>query len=121
LRERYVRVLRWVLAHRIETAMIVVAAMWTLPYAHNRVRLSSSGIGGSSEPSVWFFFDLPSGGDLERADAFFTEVEKFMYENVGRYDFDRIETRFSYNDGRVQLRLRQEPNKQWFQHAWDSF
>jgi HAE1 family hydrophobic/amphiphilic exporter-1 len=121
LRERYVRGLRWVLSHRLDATLIVIAAMCTLPFAQKRMKQSTSGgIGGSGDATVWFFFELPSGGDIERADAFFTRVEDFLEQNAQRYNFDRIETRFSYSNGRVQIRLRPDPNTQWYAYAWDS-
>ncbi len=119
-RERYTTALRWVLNHRIETLVLVVAAMWTLPYAQSRVRMPTGGMGGSGETTMWFFFDLPSGGTMERAEAFFTQVEDFLAANAARYNFDRIETRFSYNNGRIQIRLRDNANKPWWESGWES-
>lgn len=121
LRERYVASLRWVLGHRIEALLLVGAAMWTLPYAQKQVRMPTGGMGGSGETTMYFFFDLPSGGTMERADAFFTQVEAFLAENAGRYNFDRMETRFSYNNGRIQIRLREAAHRQWYVSAWEAF
>ncbi|MSU47927.1 MAG: efflux RND transporter permease subunit [Opitutus sp.] len=121
MRERYVASLRWVLQHRIEALIVVAAAMWSLPFAQKQVRMPTGGMGGSGEINVWFYFELPSGGAIERADAFFTQVEDFFHANEQRYNFDRIETRFTYNNGRVQLRLREEANSQWYVSAWESF
>lgn len=121
VRDHYVTALRWVLSHRIESLIVVVAAMWTLPYAQSKIRMPTGGMGGSGETTMWFFFDLPTGGTMERADGFFTEVEAFLAANADRYNFDRIETRFSYNNGRIQIRLRDNSSTQWFVSAWDSF
>jgi hydrophobic/amphiphilic exporter-1 (mainly G- bacteria), HAE1 family len=124
LRDRYSRALRWVLSHRIEAVMIVAVAMATLfywPGVYGKVKTSiGGGIGHGGESSVWLHFDLPSGGDIERADAFFTRLEGFLEENRQRYGFDRVETRFGLSWGRVQIRLRQDPNLSWYAHAWDS-
>ncbi|MEO6245483.1 MAG: efflux RND transporter permease subunit [Opitutaceae bacterium] len=121
LRNRYVAALRWVLGHRIESLLLVGAAMWTLPFTQAKVRMPTGGIGGSGETTMYFFFELPSGGTLERADAFFTQVESFLAANATRYNFDRIESRFSYNNGRIQIRLREQQNTPWYVSAWDSF
>ncbi len=121
VRDRYVTALAWVLHHRIESLILVAAAMATLPYAQKQVRMPTGGIGGSGETTLYFYFDLPTGGTLERADAFFTQVEAFLAANAARYNFDRMETRFTYNNGRIQLRLRDNSSKQWFVSAWDSF
>ncbi len=121
LRERYAGALRWVLTHRIESLVVVVALMWTLPYAQSRLRMPTGGFGGSGETTMWFFFELPSGGTLERAEAFFLEVEDFLAAHATRYNFDRVETRFTYNNGRVQIRLRDNTSTQWYVSAWESF
>ena len=119
-RERYAAALRWVLTHRIESLLVVVAAMWTLPYAQSKIRMPTGGIGGSGETTMWFFFDLPTGGAMERADAFFTQVEDFLAANATRYNFDRIETRFTYNNGRIQIRLRDTASPHWWVSGWES-
>jgi HAE1 family hydrophobic/amphiphilic exporter-1 len=121
VRDRYVATLGWVLNHRIESLIVVVAAMWTLPYVQGKIRMPTGGMGGSGETTMWFFFELPSGGTMERADGFFTEVETFLAANATRYNFDRIETRFTYNNGRIQIRLRDTSNSQWYASAWESF
>ncbi len=125
LRGQYARALRWVLVHRVESILLVALALSTLfygPAVYKNVRTS---IGGGmsqrgGDTTVSFYFDLPSGGDLERGDAFFTKMEAFLKENQARYNFDRIETRFSTSWGRVQIRLRQDENTAWYVHAWDS-
>jgi HAE1 family hydrophobic/amphiphilic exporter-1 len=121
VRDRYVAALHWVLHHRIETLLVVVAAMATLPYAQSKIRMPTGGLGGSGETTFYLYFNLPTGGTMERADAFFTQVEAFLTANATRYNFDRMETRFSYNNGRIQLRLRDDTSQQWFISAWDSF
>lgn len=121
VRDRYETALRWTLTHRIEALIVVVGAMWTLPYVQSQIRMPTGGLGGSGETTMWFFFELPSGGSLERADAFFTEVETFLAANAARYNFDRIETRFTYNNGRIQIRLRDNAGTQWYVSGWNSF
>ncbi len=120
LRNHYARVLRRVLTHRLDAAVVVVAAgllTWYFSTQHDLPRVSGGGHGHSPN-TVSLSFDLPSGGDLERADAFFTRFEGFLRENRDRYNLERFESRFRYSDGRVTLRLRDDPNNQWYEHAW---
>ncbi len=119
MKDRYVSALRWVLVHRIEATLVVIG-LGLLTWFGKPLRQSYGGGMSNGEPTVWFFFELPSGGDLERADAFFTQVEDFLQQNQAKYNFDRIETRFGYNRGQVQMRLRDDPNTQWYAYAWDS-
>ena len=122
-RERYVRTLHWVLTHRIDATLIVLLAMATLWYPMNNLPRSYGGgpnIGGNSAVTMWLYFDLPSGGTIEQADAFFTTVEKFLESNRKLYGVERIESRFRYNNGRIQLKLRENTNEPWYLSAWNS-
>jgi HAE1 family hydrophobic/amphiphilic exporter-1 len=124
LRDRYVRSLHWVLNHRINTALIVLlVAGFTWNYQKTHVLQRPNyyqGIGGgNSESSMWMYFELPSGGTLEDAEAFFLKFEKFLDANRKRYNVERIETRFRYNNGQVQLKFRDITRKEWYWGAWD--
>ncbi|MDO8543214.1 MAG: efflux RND transporter permease subunit [Opitutaceae bacterium] len=123
LRERYAGALKWVLRRPLDAVIVVAAAMLTLPFARDNLQRPAPGSmsSSSSGTSMWFYFDLPSGGTIEAAEVFFTKIEKILDENRERYNLERYETRFSYNNGRVQLKLRPDPNTQWYEQAWDSF
>jgi HAE1 family hydrophobic/amphiphilic exporter-1 len=119
LRGRYERTLRWVLTHRLDTAVLVLLAMATVPYAYNHLARQSGG-GGNNDNTMYFFFDLPSGGTLEDADVFFQKVETFVQANAARYNVARIETRFRYQFGRIQMTFREDPHTQWYATALDA-
>jgi len=122
-RQRYLRALGWVLTHRLDAAMLVAAAMITLPIPLSKVERPRGDFGrggGQSENSMRFFFDLPSGGTLEDAEAFFGRFEAFIMQNAEKYDFSRIETRFRYNNGRIQINFKEDPRTQWYDSLWNS-
>ena len=122
LRSHYLRGLRWVLAHRLDAALLVIAAMLSIQYPMAHVKQGNTGTGGGNqENTMWFFFELPGGITLEEADRFFGQVEAFLLANAERYNLDRIETRFRNSQGRVQARFKDDPNNQWYEFAWDSF
>jgi hydrophobic/amphiphilic exporter-1 (mainly G- bacteria), HAE1 family len=120
LRERYLGALRWVLAHRLDAAILVIAALISVQYPMTHIRRGGGGGGGDGENTMWFFFELPTGTALEETDAFFGEVEAFLLANAPRYNIDRVETRFRNNMGRVQARFKPDPNNQWYEYAWDA-
>jgi HAE1 family hydrophobic/amphiphilic exporter-1 len=120
MRERYVRALRWVLGHRVEATIVVLLAMATLPYAKKNLARGGYYGMGSSEGTMWMNFELPTGGTLDDADGFFRNFEVFLRANAARYNVERIETRFRYNNGQVQLKFRPDPNTQWYASAWNS-
>ncbi len=119
-RERYSRVLRWVLAHRLDAVIIVLLSVATIWYPYQNVQRTGSGLMGRSGRSMHLYFDLPSGSTLEQADEFFTRVEAFLAEHAALYNVKRIENRFRNNSGRLQLQLEQKVNDAWYVAAWES-
>ncbi|HEY1107780.1 MAG TPA: efflux RND transporter permease subunit, partial [Opitutaceae bacterium] len=121
LRERYVAALRWVLGHRVEVLLIVALALATLPYAMEATPRSSNSLGGggSGGSSMTVFFDLPTGGTLEQADVFFAKFESFMRQHMERYNVERVETRYRYDQGRVQLRFKPAGSLEWYASVWE--
>lgn len=126
LRARYLAALGWVLRHPVNgTLLVLLAAGFTYYYySTNPLQRPNyyQGIGGGGgNTSMYMYFELPSGGTLEEADAFFRSFETFLQGNKERYNVERIETRFRYNNGQVQMKFREDPNKQWYRSAWNSF
>ncbi|MES2696692.1 MAG: efflux RND transporter permease subunit [Verrucomicrobiota bacterium] len=133
LRERYLRTLAWALQHRIETVMIVLLAMATMWYPMNNLSRGYGGGGGlgrssDSNSSMSLHFELPSGGTIEQAEEFFTKFETFLQAQKVRYGIERIELRFRYNYGRIQLKFK-DPERslltralraEWIASAWES-
>ena len=124
VRERYVVALSWVLRHPVNGALLVLIAAgftWyyysTNPLQRPNYYQGLGGWGGGSS-SMWMYFELPSGGTLEDADVFFRSFEKFLQSNRERYNVERVETRFRYNNGQVQLKFREDPNKEWYRSSW---
>lgn len=127
MRERYVRSLSWVLRHRIE-AMLLVSLMMFFSYQSYKksplsrpTYLAPLGSSSSSEGTMWLYFDLPTGGTLDQAEAFFREFEAFLKGKAKTYNVQRLETRFRYNFGQVQLKFYEDPHKEWYAGAWNSF
>ncbi|MGH7945800.1 MAG: efflux RND transporter permease subunit, partial [Opitutaceae bacterium] len=127
LRARYLKALSWVLTHRIEAVMIVLLAITSIYYPYNNLpRSFSGGIGrggggGDSSSSMSLHFELPSGGMLEQADEFFSKFEQFLQTQKERYNIERIETRFRYSYGRLQLKFKEDSSNAWYAAAWDAF
>ncbi len=124
LRGRYLRSLSWVLEHRVNaTLLVLLVAGFTWYYSSKNALQRSNfyGIGGSGGSSMHMYFELPSGGTLEAADAFFTEFETFLSAHKDLYNVARVETRIRYNSGQVQMKFKDDPNTQWYRSAWNSF
>jgi HAE1 family hydrophobic/amphiphilic exporter-1 len=127
LRVHYLRVLGWVLRHPVNGTLLVILAGGLTYHYYSTAPLQRptyyQGLGGwgGGTSSMYMYFELPSGGTLEQADEFFRGFEGFLQQQKGLYNVDRIETRFRYNNGQVQLKFREDPNKQWYRSAWNSF
>ncbi len=122
-RRHYLRALGWVLTHRLDAVLIVAAALATLPIPLDKVERPRGDFGrpgGPSENALRLYFDLPTGGTIEDAEAFFIRFESYILENAERYDFARIETRFRYDNGRIQITFKEDPNTQWYASVWNS-
>src|SRR5687767_11735804 len=121
LRTRYLSALGWMLRHPINGTLLVIFAGGFTYYYYSTTPLQRptyyQGLGGGwggGGSSMYMYFELPSGGTLEQADEFFRTFEAFLQEQKGTYNVERIETRFRYNNGQVQLKFREDPNKQWY-------
>lgn len=122
IREKYMRTLRWVLTHRIESVLLVLLAMASIYFPLNTVQRSGGGLRSwDSSGSMSLHFELPSGGTLEQADEFFTKFEIFLQAQKERYNVERVEARFRYNFGRIQLKFREDPHPTWYKSGWESF
>jgi HAE1 family hydrophobic/amphiphilic exporter-1 len=121
LRERYVRVLGWTLRHRLEAMLLALLALASAWYPFQQVDRRGGGMGrGESGSAMTLYFELPSGGTLEQAEAVFSDFEAFLRTQQARYNVERIETRFRNNYGRVQLKFREAASNAWYASAWDS-
>lgn len=127
LRERYLGSLSWALRHPVNgTLLVLIAAGFTWNYYSKNPLARPNyyqgmGGGGGGNTSMYMYFELPSGGTLEDADRFFRSFETFLQGKKQRYNVARIEVRFRYNNGQVQLKFREDPDKQWYRSAWRSF
>ena len=126
LRARYMTALSWVLRHPVNGTLLVLLAGGLTYYYYSTTPLQRpnyyQGIstwGGAG--SMYLSFELPSGGTLEQADEFFKTFEAFLQQHKDHYNVERIETRFRYNSGHVQMKFKEDPNKQWYRSAWNSF
>jgi len=114
VRKKYLRVLNWVLRHRVEATVLVLLSMATIVIPAKNLKKTDGG--GSDNENIWVLFDMPSGQTLERADSFFTAVEDGIMEYADIYRIKSIETRFRQSWGRIQVVREEDPNTEWYQH-----
>ena len=118
LRGHYLRTLNWVLHHRVESTVLVLVTMATIVIPFKQIKRTDNQ--GGDTNNVWLIFDMPSGQTLERADQFFTRIEEDVMQYADLYQIKSLESRFRSSWGRMQIVRHEDPNTEWYSHAWVS-
>ncbi len=118
MRRHYTRVLEWTLRHRVEAALLVILAFFTIAIPISQVKQARNQ-GGDEENNVRFFFNLPTGNSFEESEAFMTKVEDYLQANKDTYNFSSIESRYGRNNGRIQARFKDNEPTEWYEVVWD--
>lgn len=117
LRRTYVRALRWVLTHRIDTTLFVFLAMASIQIPMEAMKRTDEGRNNSKD--IWLAFDMPAGQTLEAADRFLAGVEDTLLAHKERYNIKVVETWSRNSFGRIHVILNSEQNVEWYDVAWD--
>jgi len=118
LRAQYLRGLRWVLQHRIDTTILVLVAMGTITIPMNAMKKTDQQEGNRRDLNV--VFDMPAGQTLEAADRWLTSVEDTLMAHREEYNIKVLQTDFRRNYGRVQLIFNERENTEWYAVAYDN-
>jgi len=117
LRHHYTRLLRWVLNHRIEAALLVLLAMATIKVPLDNVQASRDEP-GNEENTMRFFIELPTGNSFEDSDAIMRQAEAYMMANKDTYNFASIEARSDRTNGQIQARFKDDEPAEWYEVVW---
>jgi HAE1 family hydrophobic/amphiphilic exporter-1 len=116
-REAYTRVLKWVLSHRLDTTLVVLAAMASIQIPMNAMKRTDES--NNNNKDVWLAFEMPSGQTLEAADKFISSVEDTLMNHKVPYNIKVLETWSRNAWGRIHIILNEEKNAEWYEVAWD--
>lgn len=117
MRAIYVRCLRWVLTHRLDTTILVILAMASIQIPMEGMQRTDEGRNNSKD--MWLAFDMPSGQTLEAADRFISSVEDTLMNHKERYNIKVLETWSRNSFGRIHVILNEEKNADWYAVAWN--
>ncbi|HJP31521.1 MAG TPA: efflux RND transporter permease subunit [Candidatus Latescibacteria bacterium] len=117
LRGGYTRMLRWVLSHRLDTTLMVLAAMASIQIPMNAMKRTDEG--NNNNKDIWLAFEMPAGQTLEAADKFISSVEDTLMNHKEPYNIKVLETWSRNSWGRIHIILNQEENAEWYEVAWD--
>ncbi|MCY3760463.1 MAG: efflux RND transporter permease subunit, partial [Gemmatimonadetes bacterium] len=117
-RDAYVRCLRWVLGHRIESTILVLAALATIQIPMEGMKRTDRSSEHRSD--LWLGFDMPEGQTLKQADKFIASVEDTLMNHKAKYNFRALETWSRNSRGRIHMILHEKENNAWYEVAWDN-
>lgn len=115
-REVYRRMLRWVLAHRRDAVLVILAVLMTMSYPMGKTK--RSGGGGDRDLDIWM--DMPKDFTLEDTMEIVKEVEGFMNSRREQYGIRILRSRVYKDEGRVELYLNEDPNMAWWYFAYQN-
>jgi len=117
LRGHYTRTLKWVLGHRLESALLVLLTFATISIPLGGVEQSSQG-GGDEADSFRVFFYPPSGNTLEDTTAFMETAENYLIERRDKYNIDAVSSSFGRSFARLEGRFRDNKPTEWYEVVW---
>ncbi len=117
LRRWYLRSLQYVLNHRLDTVLVLMAIMvLTFGVLMPNIPKADMKSGGISDFRL--IFTLPPNYTLEDANAFFKEVEDTIFAHAKEYNIKAVDTRFRKSHGRIQVFLNPPENDQWYYNVY---
>ncbi len=105
IRRRQLAFIRWSLAHRVESVIILLALLG------GGGKLLSSGVdkvgddGGGMREQIRIGVELDSSTTLIEANDVFSYYEEFLIPRRAAYGAKHVQVRFGRSDGRIELRL----------------
>jgi len=108
----YTRALNWVMTHRVESVVLVLAAFWSISIPAGGLAKSTRG-GGRFSPRIYVRFDMPDHYDLAATDSVLAHYERFMGANRELYGVKTIDAGF--RPGRARIRgFIELDDRQWY-------
>ena len=111
-RKFYERMLRWTLAHRLDTALIGLAVIMSIQIPANLMKKTDSSEGNINDFRL--FVEMPDNYNLGEADRLMTSLEDYLFERQEKYSIKTIDTRFMYNFGMIRAYLEPLENNAWW-------
>ncbi|MBN1355497.1 efflux RND transporter permease subunit [bacterium] len=103
---RYLKILEWVLNHRIHAFLIVTVLLVSVSYPYSRVEKSMEEGGG--ERQLFIRILMPRNYILEESEKIMTDLESIILDHREELDVMNVGTRIGENDGHLRLFLRSD-------------
>ncbi len=119
LRNGYLRCLRWVLNHRLDSLIAVLVIMGSIYIPYEGLKDMDRPEGRRRH--VHLRFNMPTGNTLEQSDKFMRSVEDTLMNHQKEYGFEHLRVRARTWDGHVRLVFKEEEQVAWYKGVFDQF
>ncbi len=117
--EYYRSGLSWVLNHRTETFLILLAILFSTQFAAQHVGRTDNTQGNINDFRL--FIDMPENYSIQDAKRVMHTVEDSIRARASLYRLSTIDVRYLHNSGRIHVFLTPEKSQAWYQVIYDSF
>ncbi len=111
--QRYQNMLVKVLKHRFDFLLIIILIIISMNYPMNNMKRSDSAQGGTRDARL--ICNFPPSYNLEKVDKTLNYIVDKIMEKEKIYHIDHISTRVRNFHGRIEVYLKPDKNKQWYQ------
>ena len=118
LQERYLRSLKWVLHHRLDTLIVVLLAMASIQLPLAGMKKTDEGQGNSRR--LRLEVEMPSGQTQSQADRFVATVEDTLINHIYEYHVKAVRTWYRTGHATFELLFKEEESLDWYRVALDN-
>ena len=109
----YQNMLVKVLKHRFDFLLIIILIIFSQVIPQSNMKKSDSAEGGSRDARL--ICNFPSTYSIEKIDKTLNYITSRIREKEDKYHIDHISTRVRGFHGRIEIYLKPDKNKQWYQ------
>ena len=119
VRGLYVRCLKWVLTHRLDTLIVVVLAMASIHFPMEGMKRTDQQERRRS--NIYLRFYMPPGMSMEKMDRFVSSVEDTLLNHEEDYNIEMVRAWFEKGyGGGVGIMFKKEERIEWYEVAFES-
>ncbi len=118
LNHHYRLSLRWVLTHRMETFLILLAVLFSMQFAASHVGRTDNTQGNINDFRL--FIDMPENYSIQDARRVVQTVEDSIRVRAAMYRVSTIDVRYKHNSGHIHVFLLPEESQAWYEVIFSS-
>jgi HAE1 family hydrophobic/amphiphilic exporter-1 len=111
--QKYQDFLVKILKNRVNALIIVLVVIFSVAYPISHIKKTDVAESGIRDAKV--ICDFPSNTNLEKVDKTLNYIAEKIMEKNDIYHIDHISTRVRQFNGRVDIYMKPDPDKQWYQ------